>query len=172
VHCPAVLPILPFQCSSTVLKGCSVALNSHTKWLPTAHKLKGSCVLGLCLQVTRMATRHTPCGNNSGYTLLHLQTANTCFFLHTLQSQLSETMTNVTTVYVTDRENNDAHHNLSLFIVYMGDLFTTRFIPKGPSSDSTHIESTKNYWVMSGLYKYDLIFTINQFILKDNLGCA
>jgi len=58
-----------------------------------------------------METRHRRCGNYSGYTPLHLQTANTAFFLHTLQSQLSETMAHDTIVYLTDKENDDAHHN-------------------------------------------------------------
>jgi hypothetical protein len=37
--------------------------------------------------------------------------------------------------------------------MYMGDLFTTCFGPKGPSLGNTYIKNTeKSYWVMTGLY--------------------
>ena len=57
--------------------------------------------------------------------------------------------------------------------MYMGDLFTARFGQKGPSLGNTYIENTeKSYWVGYDqfVYKLDLIFTVNQFILKSNWG--
>jgi hypothetical protein len=47
----------------------------------------------------------------------------------------------------------------------IGDRFTTCFGPEGPSSSNTYIKITKErYWVMSGLYVNEIIFTINRFI--------
>jgi len=37
--------------------------------------------------------------------------------------------------------------------MYMGDLFTTRFGPKGPYLGNTYVKNIeKSYWVMTGLY--------------------
>jgi hypothetical protein len=45
------------------------------------------------------------------------------------------------------------YYNTGLFVMYIGDLFTACFIPKGPSSRNTYIEVTKKrYWVRNGLY--------------------
>jgi hypothetical protein len=62
------------------LKGLSVALISHTVWLPSAQKLKGSWVLGLRVHVPSTEIRHRPCGKYSGHIPLHLQIANTGIF--------------------------------------------------------------------------------------------
>jgi hypothetical protein len=43
--------------------------------------------------------------------------------------------------------------------MYMGDLFTTRFGPKGPSAVNTYIKITKkSRWVMSVLYLKVILF--------------
>jgi hypothetical protein len=43
--------------------------------------------------------------------------------------------------------------------MYMGDLFTTRFGPKGQSAVNTYIKITKrSCWVMSGLYLNGILF--------------
>jgi hypothetical protein len=43
-------------------------------------------------------------------------------------------------------------YNRGLFVMYIGDLFTTGFSPKGPSSRNTNIKITRKlYWVTSGL---------------------
>jgi len=39
--------------------------------------------------------------------------------------------------------------------MYMGDLFTSCFGPKGPSSGNTFIKTTyKSYWIMGGVYMF------------------
>jgi hypothetical protein len=41
--------------------------------------------------------------------------------------------------------------------MYMGNLFTACFGPKGPSSANPFVKITeKSYWVMSGVYKSHL----------------
>jgi len=43
--------------------------------------------------------------------------------------------------------------------MHTGDLFTSRFFPKGPSAGNTYMSITmKNYCVMSGLYISEISF--------------
>jgi hypothetical protein len=47
--------------------------------------------------------------------------------------------------------------------MFVGDLFTTCFVPKRPSPSYAYIKITKNiYWVMSALYMNE--FSFLQFI--------
>ena len=51
--------------------------------------------------------------------------------------------------------------------MYMGDLFTICFGPKGPSPGNTFIKITqKSYWVMSGVYMCVYIYIYISFQCK------
>jgi hypothetical protein len=70
------------------------------------------------------------------------------------------------------------YHNQGFLIMYTGDLSTTCFDPKEPSSDTCIKITKKSYWVMIGLCINEISFSysntyptkcnVTQFTLSGN----
>ena len=62
-------------------------------------------------------------------------------------------------ILIIKRKKNAACHNSVLFIMSVGDFFTTCFSPKSLLTGITYIKIIKkSYWVMSGSHVNETLF--------------